>query len=175
MKTKIDQNIKKIIDELADMVAEDQKLRSIGLEDEETWKKVKEVDVQNTKKLKEIIAQIGWPTISKVGKEASHNAWIIAQHADREKDFQKLCLELMKKEPSIEVVQEDVAYLEDRLRINEGKQQLYGTQFFVDQQGKYGPRPIEDEQNLDKRRNAMGLPPMREYQDMMTKKYGKES
>jgi hypothetical protein len=174
MKNKLDADLKnEIRSELAKMVRIDQKMRSIGFEDEENWRKVKVIDLQNTKKLKEIIAKIGWPTISKVGKTASHNSWLIAQHADRDKDFQKYCLALMKKEPAKEIFLDDMAYLEDRLRVSDGKYQLYGTQFYINKKGDYGPRPIKDKRNLNKRRNSVGLSPMETYYKMMMKKYGK--
>lgn len=71
MKNILDADLKKEIrSELAKMVRIDQKMRSIGFDDEENWKKVKEIDLQNTKKIKDIIAKIGWPTISKVGKNS---------------------------------------------------------------------------------------------------------
>jgi hypothetical protein len=174
MKNKLDADLKnEIRSELAKMVRIDQKMRSIGFEDEENWRKVKVIDLQNTKKLKEIIAKIGWPTISKVGKTASHNSWLIAQHADRDKDFQKYCLALMKKEPAKEIFLDDMAYLEDRLRVSDGKYQLYGTQFYINKKGDYGPRPIKDKRKLNKRRKEVGLPPMESYYQMMMKKYGK--
>ena len=173
MKKVLDKNLKKEIKtELARMVRLDQKMRSIGFDDEENWKKVKEIDLQNTKKLKNIIAKIGWPTISKVGKTTSHNCWLIAQHAGHDKDFQKYCLALMKNEPTNEIFLDDMAYFEDRLRVCDGKSQLYGTQFYINKKGDYGPRPIKDKTNLNKRRKDVGLPSMENYFKMMMKKYG---
>jgi hypothetical protein len=49
-----------------------------------------------------------------------------------------------------------LAYLEDRVRVNAGQPQLYGTQFTVTD-GQFGPRPIESPQRLDERRAAAGL------------------
>ncbi len=69
----------------------------------------------NAKILRGVITQIGWPTISKVGIEASSAAWLIAQHSDFDKDFQKKCLELMRAESSSEVPAAYVAQLEARL------------------------------------------------------------
>ena len=69
----------------------------------------------NAKKLQSIIAEIGWPTISKVGIEAASAAWLIAQHSDFDKDFQNRCLELMKAESSGEVPGAYIEQLESRL------------------------------------------------------------
>ena len=47
----------------------------------------------------------------------------------------------------------------DRVRVSEGKPQVYGTQFHeVD--GVWVPQPIEDEANVDARRKNVGLPPL---------------
>jgi hypothetical protein len=59
-----------------------------------------------------------------------------------------------------------LAYLEDRVRVNAGQPQLYGTQFTVTD-GHFGPRPIEDPQWLDERRAAAGLEPFADYEARM--------
>jgi hypothetical protein len=120
------------------------------------------LDAKHTERLKEIIAEIGWPTISKVGETGSANAHLLAQHADHDVDFQVQCLNLMKEAPSGEVDVADMAYLEDRVRVNHGKEQIYGTQF-IKVDGKHIPQPIEDEENVDKRRAEVGLEPLSEY------------
>ena len=129
-----------------------------------------EVDKRNTERMKEIIAKIGFPTISKVGKEASHNAWLLIQHADLDVEFQKMCLELMKGLPSQEVARRDVAYLEDRIRVNQKQGQIYGTQF-TQEGGKHIPQPIEDEENVDIRRAKMGMDTLADQIALMYKKY----
>jgi hypothetical protein len=117
------------------------------------------IDVQNTARLKEIITEIdGWPLVSKVGTDANVAAWLLAQHADLEPDFQKQCLQLMKAAPEGEVRLQDIAYLEDRVRVNFGQPQLYGTQF-ISSGEQFEVRPIEDEANLDARRTSMLLEP----------------
>lgn len=68
------------------------------------------VDRRNTERLREVVSQIGWPTISKVGKEASQDAWLLAQHADHDPAFQRQCLELMV-EAREDVAARNIAYL----------------------------------------------------------------
>ena len=60
----------------------------------------------------------------------------------------------------------DLAYLMDRVLVNESKPQVYGTQFHVTD-GKQQPRPIRDPESVDKRRKAMGMSTLKEYTDMM--------
>ena len=121
------------------------------------------IDIQHANQLKEIIQQIGWPTISKVGAQASFNAWLIIQHDDHDPDFQKQCLDLIKQLPTNEVNQILIPYLEDRIRANTNRPQLYGTQIQVDQNGNIEPYSIEDMDNLDARRATFNLGPFLEY------------
>ena len=141
-----------------------EKLNSISYKDqedialdegEERKKRVSE----NTQILKDIIEQIGWPTRSKVGEEASNVAWILAQHSDYDHQFQKDCLDLMQKAESGEVKLKHIAYLIDRTYKNEGKPQLYGTQF----ESNWELWKVEDPDNLDQRRTKIGLSPVKEY------------
>lgn len=149
--------------ELIAMSDADQAMRKSG-----TWNAA--VDTQNTARLKEIIAQSGWPTKTQVGALAAHRAWLLAQHADHDRDFQKACLELMKQLPPAEVAQPDIAYLEDRVRVGEGRPQIYGTQFYTDKQGGFGPLPIEAPEELEIRRKAVGLKPFSVYRKRMEEK-----
>lgn len=149
--------------ELIELKEADQAMRQKMREGSE-WDK--EVDIKNTERLKEIIAEIGWPTISKVGAEAAMSAWLLVQHADYEPVFQSECLELMKT-TSDDVNPSWVALLEDRMRVNTGRPQLYGTQFYTDESGVFGPRPIEEMEGLEARRKAVGLEPFADYRARM--------
>ena len=128
------------------------------------------VDIKNTGLLKKIIRQSGWPTTSLVGKKASNNAWLIAQHADCDLKFQKLCLKLIKKAVLPKNVDtKNVAYLTDRILVSLGKKQIYGTQFYKDEFGKLVPRPIKEIEALDKRRRNMNLGTFENYKKKMEK------
>lgn len=114
------------------------------------------IDLDNTSYLRDVVAKSGWPKISDVGSEAARAAWLLVQHADHNPDFQAHCLELMKALPKGEVIDSDIAYLEDRVRIARGEPQLYGTQF-IQAGNTFKPQPIEDKDNLEERRAKMGL------------------
>ncbi len=141
---------------LLKMAMSDQRMRQSGVVDSD-------VDKQNAEKLKEIIEKEGWPTIDKVGRAASNAAWLIAQHADHDPAFQAKCLDLMKKEKD-SVNPKNIAYLEDRVRVNTGRPQLYGTQFFTDEYAVFKAQAIEDPENLDRRREEVGLNSFAEYE-----------
>jgi hypothetical protein len=153
-----------IADEIIKMSEVDQQMRK-----SEQWDA--SIDVANTQRMKEIVEQMGWPTRSKVGGHASERAWLLVQHADRDPDFQRMCLELMKAQAEGEVLPGNIAYLEDRVRVGEGCPQLYGSQFFTDEAGNFGPRPIEDAERVDERRQAMGLQPLSDYARHMRQSY----
>lgn len=142
--------------------------------DQEMRKRVKEgqewgvgVDEENTLWLKNVIKKIGWPTISKVGKKGMSDAWLLVQHADKDPEFQAYCLELMRSESAKEVRQDLIAYLEDRVRVNTGRKQFYGTQFTINANGEYVPQPIESVKDLEERRAGIGLEPFTEYKTRM--------
>lgn len=124
--------------------------------------RMKSIDADNTKWLKSVIERHGWLGASLVGQDGSNAAWLLVQHADADPKFQRHCLDLMAKLPPGEVSRSELAYLTDRVLLAEGKKQKYGTQCtFVD--GKWKPRPLEDEANVDKLRAEVGLPPLAEY------------
>jgi len=128
------------------------------------------IDNDNAEYLKKVVEEDGWPTITAYGPTAAQAAWLLAQHADHDVAFQKRCFTLIQNLPEGEVDQGNVARLEDRILINEGKPQRYGTQF----QGEgrsFGPYPIEDERNLETRRASMGLGPYAEYKAAMFAEY----
>jgi len=72
----------------------------------------------------------------------------------------------MKQLPSNEINPINLAYLEDRVRVNTGQPQLYETQFYREGD-HFGPRPIEDEIHLDERRQAIGLQSFADYKVQM--------
>jgi hypothetical protein len=145
-----------IASEILAMAERDQAMRRSGSYDPA-------VDRDNTERMKTIVAAIGWPTRSKVGEIAEHAAWLLTQHADHDRAFQRSCLALMSAEPPTEVCARHLAYLEDRIRVAEERPQRYGTQF-RQSCGALEPAPIEDVEHLDERRAAVGLEPFAAYE-----------
>jgi hypothetical protein len=85
------------------------------------------------------------------------------QHADHDREFQRQCLQLLQAAVAAGDSRPiELAYLTDRVRVGEGRPQVYGTQLtLVD--GELVPQPIEDEAHVDERRGAIGLEPLAEY------------
>jgi len=109
------------------------------------------IHVKNAIRLDEIIDSIGYPTISKVGKEASDAAWLIVQHAISKPDLMKRCYALIS-EVADEVTSQNFAYLHDRICYFEGRPQKYGTQF--DDRGIYA---VEDKAEMIRLRKKLRL------------------
>ncbi|HEY7311706.1 MAG TPA: DUF6624 domain-containing protein [Gemmataceae bacterium] len=160
--------------ELLRRVKEDQDIRKEVLKagsGETASRKMMEIDRKNTTRMKEILDQHGWPGKSLVGVDGAHAAWLLVQHADRDREFQKRCLKLLEKAVKAdEAAGIDLAYLTDRVRVAENKKQVYGTQFEV-KDGKLAPYPIEDEKNVDRRREEVGLPNLAEYRKTLEEVY----
>ena len=150
------------------MVRVDQEMRTKNIKDAEFWDE--EIDRKNTERMKEIISEIGWPTRTKVGEKGMKDAWLLVQHADHDLEFQRQCLELMQAENSDEVGKKNLAYLVDRVRVNEGRLQLYGSQF-GEKDGVFVPKPIEDEEHINERRKEMDMGTMAEGIAEMNEKY----
>lgn len=129
-------------------------------------------DRENREWLKTIVERHGWPGKTLVGTDGAHAAWLLVQHADL--DFQRDCLRRMERSRPGEVAKVDLAYLSDRVRLAEGKPQVYGTQIEI-KDGRWQPRDVEDPQNLDRRRKEIGLPPIAEYLKQAEEVYGPPS
>jgi hypothetical protein len=123
------------------------------------------VDEANTAWLAELTSRVGWPGRTLVGEDGAHAAWLLAQHAARER--QPAFLELLRAAVAAgDAAASDLAYLEDRVRVFAGQPQLYGTQFRRDDHG-LRPEPIEDPERLDRRRASVGLGPFADYEARM--------
>ncbi len=162
--------VSEITQQIKSMCEVDRAMRERAFGDQDFWDD--SVDLQNTEAMKKIIDQVGWPTISIFGEEASDDAWLLVQHADHDVQFQEDCLVLIKALPAQEVNPRNIAYLEDRIRVNKKQPQLYGTQFNNLPDGSYEPRPVEDFEHIDERRKALGIESFEEYRKMLYEKYG---
>lgn len=126
------------------------------------------VDVRNTARLKAIVAEYGWPTKSMVGEDGAFAAWLLAQHADRDPEFQRSVLSMMEKLlPQGEANATHYAYLYDRTH----SPQRYGTQGACVGPGKWEPREMENPEEVDNRRASVSIYPQKlaEYIEVISK------
>lgn len=162
---------KKLEKEILRMAQIDQKIRRVYVKDSSLSKQVEKIDTSNLKKMKKIVKEFGWPAISLVGKKASHLAWLLIQHADKDVDFQEYCLKLMiKAGRNNDVSKANIAFLRDRVLVNRGKPQIYGTQFYKDKTGKLLPRIISNVETLAERRKEIGLESFKVYKKKLRRR-----
>jgi hypothetical protein len=122
------------------------------------------VDPSNTARLQAIIARYGWPGRTLVGQDGAAAAWLVAQHADRDVAFQVRCLALLEDAVRREEADpKHLAYLMDRVAVNQNRPQTYGTQFETNDEGELVPKPIKDAAHVDERRATVGLDTLAEY------------
>ena len=127
-------------------------------------------DYNATEGLREALELYDWIDRERFGARTSSQAWLIAQHADHDPDFQRDALSRM--EPYLEsggVRRQDYAYLWDRAAVNTGQLQRYGTQPMdaCNADGTLDLKPVEDPDTLDARRGTMGLGPVQRDLDQM--------
>lgn len=155
--------------ELEAMVASDQENRKLiqaaktADERKALWDKQLPIDATNQKRVEAIIQQVGWPGLSVYGAKASSAAFLVLQHAPMETKKRHFSL-LEKAMEQGELRKESFALFDDRIRMNEGRPQRYGSQLTRDEKtDKLVLWPIEDEANVDVRRAKMGMPPLAQY------------
>lgn len=71
-----------------------------------------------------------------------------------------------------EIPSSNFALSVDRDLMEDGKKQLYGSQFRENAQGEWEPYPIEDEANVDRRRAQMGMESLADYRVRYFRLYG---
>lgn len=115
------------------------------------------IDRANTARMRQIVAEHGWPGQALVGVDGAHAAWLLVQHAPAE--FQEECLPRLEDAVARgDAAPRDLAYLTDRVLMHRGEPQVYGTQYQI-MEGRLSLWTVCDPDRLDQRRAALGLPP----------------
>ena len=156
--------------ELKKMYLTDQELQKWDLKKEQrkSYRDSMEIELDLTCKKNLIVVQdyfnkYGFPGIKENGKETTMHFWVIVQHGDHNVIFQEKVLNAMSKElKNDNVSSRNYAYLYDRVKKNQKKQQLYGTQISWET-GKAQPYNLETPNKVNERRIKMGLEPIEDY------------
>lgn len=123
-----------------------------------------DIDSGNTAWLKADLAANGWYRISTHGEAASGAAWLMTQHADRDPAFQREVLTIL--EPLVaekETSAANFAYLYDRIAMNAGRPQRFGTQGLCSARNVWAPIPLEDPDRVEALREEAGIGSLAEY------------
>lgn len=139
-----------------------------GIKTKHDWSNPEEVNMDELirKQLKELFKAFGFPTRQLVGEDAMSGVFYIIQHADGDKEWQKSQLiNIEQGATKGDFIKRNYAYLYDRIKVNEGLPQRYGSQFAkVDSKNNIAElQETEDLANLNQRRKAMNMMPIEVY------------
>jgi hypothetical protein len=157
--------------ELLDLRAEDLRVRSeleaAGELGGPYVPRMEAVHVHNAARLRELIAEYGWPGEDIAGEDGAKAAWFIVQHAIGEPEFQRQALVLLQSSAAEgRVPGWHAAYLEDRIAMYEGRPQRFGSQWHDDlSDGRIRPWRLADPERVNELRASVGLGPMHAIPD----------
>ncbi len=123
------------------------------------------VDPDNTAWLTRLVQEIGWIDVERFGKEAAGAAFLIVQHSG---DLPLMIAALPMIERDVRqhgLSGENYALLFDRLQVNLGRRQRYGSQLGSDEQGRLVVIALEDRDHVDALRKGLGMGPLKQYVD----------
>lgn len=145
--------------------------RAVSRNDTDYADRLTQADTARTGRLKTIVAADGWPTVAAVGRDGVQAAWLLLQHAP-DLEWQASMLPVLERSADAgDVSRASVATLTDRVLVRSGKPQRYGSSFSI-VDGRLVADAIEDEEHVDTRRAAVGLPSMAEYVALLRESSG---
>ena len=127
------------------------------------WKTITEKDSLNLIVVRKILDERGWLGPDIIGDKGNTTLFLVIQHSNQA--IQEKYLPMMRDavtkgnaRPS------SLALLEDRVALGQGKKQIYGSQIGRNlETGKFYVSPLQDPDNVDKRRAEVGLGTLQEY------------
>lgn len=127
------------------------------------FKSMDKADSINLIQVEAIIEKYGWLGYNQIGSQANTALFMVIQHSNL-KTWQKYLpiMQAAVKDGKAKATQ--LALLQDRLDLHEGRKQNYGSQLVwsIDK-NKYLVLPLNDPDNVDKRRAEVGLSSLAEY------------
>ncbi|KFC33554.1 hypothetical protein HZQ67_00990 [Elizabethkingia anophelis] len=157
---------------LLDVQSKDQSIRLIYQELKKTYtddsdlvksasEKMKKIDLESVDIVAKIIDKYGWLGKDKIGKEANETLFLGIQHIDDlvvQSKYLTAIKDAVKKgnaEPW------HLAFLTDRILMNQGKKQIYGTQKIITKNPETSYIiPLENPEKVDELRKEIGLDPL---------------
>lgn len=109
-----------------------------------------------------ILKEFGWPTSDLVGKDGADAAFFLLKNSSSQQLQIDLLPVVVAAAKRGEIPRPMLAGYIDRLRVNAGLKQLFGTQATI-MNGFLVLYPIEGEPQVDARRKVYGLPPVAVY------------
>jgi hypothetical protein len=174
-KEKADTSLNKPLASMLDSIyEEDQKYRmqldGIGTkygwkskEINDLWKIIGVKDSINLIKVMAVLDKYGWLGPEVIGGTGNQTLFLVIQHSDQltQEKYLPMMRDAVKNGKARG---SSLALLEDRVALGQGKKQTYGSQIGQDNETQsYFVLPLDDPDNVDKRRKAVGLGPLSEY------------
>lgn len=153
---------------------QDQAVRDVFLaghhQDSTDIQRMNDVDTDNTRFLKRVVEQRGWPGRTMVGSDGATAAFLIVQHSS-DTLFMAAVLPLLEKAYARgDAEGQQVALLSDGVAVRRHQPQVYGTQASL-VNGRFVLDPIADSAHVDARRAQMGMPPVAAYMRILDSLY----
>jgi hypothetical protein len=137
---------------LTEVYISDQKIRR-----ENSLIKYAKEDHRNQELVISIIEKCGMPTLNEVNQEQMNAIWLGLQHTESKYRIKYFPL-IEKAVKNGDLNKEHYALMKDRILMDEGKPQIYGSQI---KDGKL--YDLEEPETVNKRRKEMGLGPIEDY------------
>src|SRR6185369_295749 len=157
--TKLSQQLNKLEDKTQERI---QNNVANNKSSETILKMLRAARAANTAELCSILKQYGWPTRDLVGDDGAQSMFFVLRNSatdQLQRDLLPVIIAAVKKG---EISKSSFATYIDRLRINVGLKQIFGTQATI-RDSFLVLYPITDEQHIDARRKQYELPPLKIY------------
>jgi len=169
-KTPAPDKVKAIQAELAKRMVEDQAVRSDAARKQDMGT----VDADNTKYLRGLVQDLGWIDVKRFGRDAATAAFLIVQHSNDLRLMQAALPEIEKDLRAGVGDPQHYAFVYDRLKINLGERQRFGSQFGQNAKGDTVILPLENKAKVEEYRKSIGLFPLSQYLEIVSQQMGKE-
>ncbi|MES2811299.1 MAG: DUF6624 domain-containing protein [Bacteroidota bacterium] len=137
----------------------------------ENWTKFKDsVFTQHKNRVENLFNKYGYLGINELGESGANHFWFFVQHSDKFPEFQRNILKSMKKAVKKgNANPNNYAYLMDRVNVNNGEKQLFGTQVDYKMNGQAKPKiGLVDSLNVDQIRKEYNLDSLKKYLNQIT-------
>lgn len=164
---------KKLHDEIIKLRRKDQERTRNAVSErqpDDVMNRLRQARAQNPEGICLILKQRGWLTRKLVGDDAADAAFFLVRNTAGAELQAALLPVVISATQMGEIALSDFAYYLDRVRLNAGLKQLFGTQATI-RDGFLMMFPIENEALVDARRKQYQLPPLADYQRTLEQNY----
>jgi hypothetical protein len=129
----------------------------------ELWRIINKKDSLNQVKIKAILNKYGWLGTDLIGVQGNETLFLVIQHSDivMQEKYLPMMRDAVKKGNA---KASSLALLEDRVALRQSKRQIYGSQVSWNIiTNEYYVLPLNDPDNVDKRRAEVGLQSLSDY------------